>query len=49
VLEKIMEGVLFPSLDTEALPHQLSTDPDQSPGLFSVSVDAAPVYTKKDY
>jgi hypothetical protein len=49
VLEEILEGVLFFSLHTEAVPHPLSTDPDQSLGLFSLSVDATPVHTKKDY
>jgi hypothetical protein len=49
VLEEILEGVLFLSFHTEAVPHQLSTDPDQSLGLFSLSVDAATVHTKKDY
>ena len=49
MLEEILEGVLFLSLHTEAVPNQLSTDPDQSLGLFSLSVDAATVHTEKDY
>jgi hypothetical protein len=48
VLEEILEGVLFPSFHTEAVPDPLSTDPNQSFGLFSFSVDATTVHTKKD-
>jgi hypothetical protein len=49
VLEEILEGVLLLSVDTEAVPYPLPTDPDQSLGLFSLSVDATTVYAKKDY
>ena len=49
VLEEGLEGVLFPFLHMETVPLQLSTDPDQSAGLFSLSVDPATIYTEKDY
>jgi hypothetical protein len=49
VLEECLEGVLFPFLPIETVSLELSTYVDQSLRLFPFSVDAATVYTEKDY